>query len=51
MTKNRVNDLYRNLAYIDRMEEGVVRHLARQVENGDVFYYSDRTNEAIDLFR
>lgn len=28
MTKNRVNDLYRNLAYIDRMEEGVVRHLA-----------------------
>lgn len=51
MTKNRVNDLYRNLAYIDRMEEGVVRHLARQVKNGDVFYYSDRTNEAIDLFR
>ena len=51
MTKNRVNDLYRNLAYIDRIEEGVVRHLARQVENGDVFYYSDRTNEAIDLFR
>ena len=51
MTKNRVNDLYRNLAYIDRMEEGVVRHLAGQVENGDVFYYSDRTNEAIDLFR
>lgn len=51
MTKNRVNDLYRNLAYIDRMEEGVVRYLARQVENGDVFYYSDRTNEAIDLFR
>lgn len=51
MTKSRVNDLYKNLAYIDRMEEGVVRHLARQVENGDVFYYSDRTNEAIDLFR
>ena len=51
MTKNRVNDLYRNLAYIDRMEEGVVRHLARQVENGDVFYYSDKTNEAVDLFR
>lgn len=51
MTKNRVNDLYRNLAYIDRIEEGVVRHLARQIENGDVFYYSDRTNEAIDLFR
>lgn len=50
-TKDRVNNLYRNLAYIDRIEEGVVRHLARQVENGDVFYYSDRTNEAIDLFR
>ena len=50
-TKNRVNDLYKNLAYIDRIEEGVVRYLARQVENGDVFYYSDRTNEAIDLFR
>lgn len=50
-TKDRVNDLYKNLAYIDRMEEGVVRYLARQVENGDVFYYSDRTNEAIDLFR
>lgn len=50
-TKGRVNDLYKNLAYIDRMEEGVVRYLARQVENGDVFYYSDRTNEAIDLFR
>lgn len=50
-TKDRVNDLYKNLAYIDRIEEGVVRYLARQVENGDVFYYSDRTNEAIDLFR
>lgn len=51
MTKSRVNDLYKNLAYIDRIEEGVVRYLARQIENGDVFYYSDRTNEAIDLFR
>lgn len=51
MTKSRVNDLYKNLAYIDRIEEGVVRYLARQIENGDVFYYSDKTNEAIDLFR
>ena len=51
MTKSRVNDLYKNLAYIDRIEEGVVRYLARQIETGDVFYYSDRTNEAIDLFR
>lgn len=51
MTKSRINDLYRNLAYIDRLEEGVVRYLARQVENSDVFYYNDRTNEAIELFR
>nr|DAE30971.1 MAG TPA: hypothetical protein [virus sp. ctML55]DAF44720.1 MAG TPA: hypothetical protein [Podoviridae sp. ct8Lf7] len=29
MTKSRVNDLYKNLAYIDRIEEGVVRYLAR----------------------
>lgn len=51
VTKNRVNTLYKNLAYLDRIEEGVVRYLARQVENGDPFYYEDRTNEAIDLFR
>lgn len=29
MTKNRVNDLYKNLAQIDRVEEGVVRYLAK----------------------
>lgn len=51
VTKNRVGDLYKNLAYIDRVEEGVVRHLARQVENGDMFYYNDRTNDAVELLR
>lgn len=51
MTKNRVNDLYKNLAQIDRVEEGVVRYLARQVENGDVFYYNDKTDQALELFR
>nr|DAX08946.1 MAG TPA: hypothetical protein [Bacteriophage sp.] len=51
ITKNKVNTLYKNLAYLDRVEEGVVRYLARQVENGDPFYYEDKTNEAIDLFR
>lgn len=47
-TKNRVNKQYANLAEIDRMEEAVVRYLARQVENGDMFYY-DKTNDVIKL--
>ena len=51
ITRNRVNDLYKNLANIDKVEEGVVRHLARQVENGGMFYYDDRTNESLELFR
>ncbi len=51
ITRNRVNTLYKNLAYLDKIEECVVRYLARQVENGDLFYYEDKTNEAIDLFR
>ena len=29
ITKNRVNDLYENLSYLDRIEEGVVRYLAK----------------------
>ena len=47
-TKNRVNEQYANLAEIDRMEEAVVRYLARQVENGDMFYY-DKTDDVIKL--
>lgn len=41
---------YKNLAYVDKIEELVVKYISRQIENGDYFYYEDQTIEAVRDF-
>lgn len=41
---------YKNLAYIDKIEELVVKYISRQIENGDYFYYDDQTTGAVRDF-
>jgi len=46
--KDRVETSYKNMAYLDKKEEIVVRYLARIMENGSSLFYANNEKKLQD---